>query len=142
VGSRLGLLRFNAEDVLIAPAEVRAVSTATESAFGTCSSEAQSHFQLNMEEFSLRDFGRAICKRHHCGATFTKARRDQLYCSTRCRVGEAMKRYRAGCLSEAITSEAQVIPLSQRSDNVTRRAVSVSRSDHTPATGLGLTESF
>jgi hypothetical protein len=46
----------------------------------------------------MTDLGISICIRPGCGTEFPKKREKQRYCSTRCRVGDAVGRHR-----EAIT---------------------------------------
>jgi hypothetical protein len=51
-------------------------------------------------------FGISTCIRSGCDTEFIKKRGRQLYCSTKCRVGDAVGRYRSS--REAITTTLQV----------------------------------
>src|SRR5262249_44787516 len=51
-------------------------------------------------------FGVSTCIRVGCGAEFIKKREAQRYCSSRCRVGDAVGRHRSP--REAITTTLQV----------------------------------
>jgi hypothetical protein len=61
----------------------------------------------------MTHLGKGVCNR--CETSFTKKRQDQAYCSTRCRVADAVKRHRG-----------------VRSDYA---ATLVPRSDYTPVLG-------